>query len=232
MDFFDAVKRRRSIRKFIPGHPVPDEVIEKALDAAIWAPNSSNAQTWDFYWVREPQKKQRLVLACLNQVAARTASELVVVTVNPKKWRRSYPLLNEWVERENAPKIVRTYYKRLIPHVYRWGFLNSFGLVKWIAMFFTGLFTPIIRTQNFRGQIQEVAVKSAALASENFVLAVAAQDYDTCMMEGFDQTRVRKILGLGWQDRVVMVIAVGKANGKGTWNNPFRIPKELVIHTV
>jgi nitroreductase len=45
MEFFEAVVRRRSVRKFTP-EAVPEAVIRKAFEAAILAPNSSNTQTW------------------------------------------------------------------------------------------------------------------------------------------------------------------------------------------
>lgn len=219
------------MRKFT-GEAIDASVVEKALEAAVWAPNSSNAQTWDFYWVRDPERKKKIIHACLNQVAARTCSELVVVSGNPTKWRRASPYLMEWAKRDGAPPIVMKYYTKLVPFVYRTGFLNSLGLVKWIASQAIGLFRPIIRNQCFRGDLERVAIKSAALASENLVLAIAAQDHDTCMMEGFDEVLVRRALGLTRRDRVVMVIAIGKAAGKGSWHQPFRIPNELVIHKV
>ena len=57
MDFFETVKTRRSIRRF-ENRSVPSEVILKAFNAAILAPNSSNIQAWNFYWVRTPEKKK------------------------------------------------------------------------------------------------------------------------------------------------------------------------------
>jgi len=229
VEFFEVVERRRSTRQFTD-QPVPDSVIEKAFAAAVWAPNSSNLQTWDFFWVDAPEKKAALVRACLNQAPARKARHLIVVTANPKLWRRSRQHLNQWVEQESAPKPVRTYYGKLIPITYTWGILNCIGLLKKVAVQVTGVFRPIMRRPCFRGELEEVAIKSAALASENFVLAVTAQGYDTCMMEGFDEVRVRKLLGIHRAYRIVMVIAVGKAAAKATWGRPFRIPDSLVIH--
>ncbi|NDE15259.1 nitroreductase family protein [bacterium] len=231
MDFFDAVMRRRSIRRFTD-EAVPDAVVDKALDAAVWAPNSSNVQTWNFYWVKDPGKMVDMATACLNQSAARTARHLVAVTANPGLWQRSLPLLQEWTHKANAPRPVRVYYEKLIPVTYRWGWFNVMGLVKWIGFNLTGLFRPSPRGPNFRRDLDEVAMKSAALAAENFVLAIAAQDYDTCMMEGFDEVRVRRVLGIGCRERVVMVIAVGKAATPGTWGPPFRIPRDMVVHVV
>jgi nitroreductase len=37
-----------------------------------------------------------------------------------------------------------------------------------------------------------VAQKSAALAAQNFMISMAAVNYDTCPMEGFDSLRVKK----------------------------------------
>lgn len=231
MDFFDAVKRRRSIRRFTDEN-IPAAVIERALDAAVWAPNSSNAQTWNFYWVRDEAKRSALKVACLSQSAARTAAELIVVTANPRLIHRSQPHLVKWTKEAGAPRPVQMYYEKIIPASYRWGWFNIFGLLKWIAFSLVGIFRPVPRRPAFKSDAYEVAIKSAALATENFVLAIAAQDYDSCMMEGFDEVRVRRAVGIACAERVVMVIAVGKAASRGTWAPPFRIPNELVIHRV
>ncbi|MBK7889554.1 MAG: nitroreductase family protein [Bdellovibrionales bacterium] len=164
--------------------PVPEKVIERALEMAVLAPNSSNTQTWDFYWVRTPEKKAALVKACFSQSAARTAADLVVVVASPTQWRRSQPYLIDWVRSVRAPKSVILYYEKLIPAMYRWGFLNSIGYVKLIGLTVAGLFRPVPRGPHTRRDIQEVSIKSAALAAENFVLAITAQGYATCMMEG------------------------------------------------
>ena len=41
--------------------------------------------------------------------------------------------------------------------------------------------------------LQEIAIKSAALGAENFVLALEAQGFSSCMMEGHDESRVLKL---------------------------------------
>jgi nitroreductase len=231
VDFFEVIEKRRSIRKYT-NEAVPSDVIEKAMAAAIKAPNSSNTQTWNFYWVVSEDNKKKLVEACMSQSAARTANQLIVVTANPKLWKRSLPGLIDWVETSKAPKLVHMYYKRLIPLTYRWGFLNGLGLVRWILTSVVGFFRPINRGPYTKRDMQEVAIKSAALACENFVLAITAQGYATCMMEGFDECRVSKILKLQSTERVVMVIGVGKEAERGTWGSQFRLPLEQVLHRV
>ena len=52
MDIFEIIKTRRSIRKFTD-EPVPDETIDKVIDAGIWAPSGLNNQPWKFGVIRE-----------------------------------------------------------------------------------------------------------------------------------------------------------------------------------
>lgn len=231
MDFFETINKRRSIRRYTSTQ-VPDDVIEKALEAAIKAPNSSNVQTWNFYWVKSPKKKQELVKACLSQSAARTANQLIVVTADPALWRRSQPELVKWTEAVNAPKPVRLYYKKLIPLMYCWGIFNCFAPFKWFTVTVVGFFRPIVRGPYTKRDMQEVAIKSAALACENFVLAITAQGYSSCMMEGFDEWRVCRLLRLKWSERVVMVIGVGQEAEQGTWGTQFRMASRKVIHII
>jgi len=47
MDIIEAIRTRRSIRAFKPD-PVPKEVLEEILETCLWAPSSSNTQTWEF----------------------------------------------------------------------------------------------------------------------------------------------------------------------------------------
>ena len=47
MDIIEAIRTRRSIRGFKPD-PVPKEVLGEILETCLWAPSSSNIQTWEF----------------------------------------------------------------------------------------------------------------------------------------------------------------------------------------
>jgi nitroreductase len=116
--------------------------------------------------------------------------------------------------------------------MYRWGFLNIFAPFKWIFSNTLALFRPMMRGPFTKSAIQTVAVKSAALAAENFVLAITAQGYSTCMMEGFDEWRVARFLRLSCSSRVVMVIAIGKEDPRGIWGPSFRLPLSQVVKEV
>jgi nitroreductase len=47
MDLIEIIKSRRSIRKFRPD-AVPQELVEKVLEAGRWAPSGLNNQPWRF----------------------------------------------------------------------------------------------------------------------------------------------------------------------------------------
>ena len=60
--FWQTLFGRRSIRRYRP-EPVPREIIERLLTAAIWAPSAHNRQPWRFAVVTQPERKERLAVA-------------------------------------------------------------------------------------------------------------------------------------------------------------------------
>ena len=73
----EAIKMRRSIRKFRP-EEIPDEIIRDLLEAARLAPSGSNSQPWRFKVVKDRETKRRLAEAAFNQ---RHVAEAPVVIV-------------------------------------------------------------------------------------------------------------------------------------------------------
>jgi nitroreductase len=59
MDMFQAIKTRRSIRKFTDEH-VSDEMVNKIIEAGIWAPSGLNNQPWKFAIVRNDNMKESI----------------------------------------------------------------------------------------------------------------------------------------------------------------------------
>jgi len=55
MDLQDAIRGRRSIRAF-RNEEVPRDLLAQLIEAAIWAPSASNAQTWRFVIATEPKR--------------------------------------------------------------------------------------------------------------------------------------------------------------------------------
>ena len=71
MDVLEAIRGRRSIRRFSP-EPVSDGELRTVLEAARWAPSWANTQCWEIVVVRDPAKKKAL-------------SELLVPERNPAR---------------------------------------------------------------------------------------------------------------------------------------------------
>jgi nitroreductase len=65
MELFEAIKNRRSIRKY-KADPIDDDKINTILEAGRWAPSWANTQCWRFIVVRDPEVKAKLADTLLN----------------------------------------------------------------------------------------------------------------------------------------------------------------------
>jgi nitroreductase len=55
----EAIRRRRSVRQFTK-EPVSDDVLDRILESAVWAPSGTNNQPWKFAVIRDPVLKESL----------------------------------------------------------------------------------------------------------------------------------------------------------------------------
>lgn len=232
VDFFETVQKRRSVRIFKPV-TVPEHIIEKAMDAALMAPNTSNIQPWEFYWVKNESKKKELVVACLSQLAAKNAADLIVAVARADKWKRNSALVvSELKKQPHLPLSAVNYYTKLLPLVYTQGPFGIFGLLKAIFQWLSSFFWVVPDMVTSRSELFKVFVKSTALACENFMLAIVSQGYACCPMEGFNSRRIKKILDLNSNSEIVMVIAVGVPDPKGIYGDQIRLDRSLFFHIV
>jgi nitroreductase len=81
MDVLEAIKGRRSVRKFKP-EPVKDEDLQKILDAGRLAPSAGNCQSSELVVLKEPSIKRRLATAALEQNFIADAPVVIVVCAN------------------------------------------------------------------------------------------------------------------------------------------------------
>ena len=230
ISFDRVIRSRRSVRSY-KDEAMPQDVIDKALDWALLAPNSSNLQCWEFHQVKSRDKKALLVKACLGQSAARTASRLVVAVARTKTWPKINKLMLEEFDKQGdkVPVIAKTYYEKIVPFFYGQGFLGIKGFFKRMMFFGRGLFSATPRGPKSKADMRVWSVKTTALACENFMLGMTAQGYDTCPMEGFDEVRVKKLLNLESDAEVVMVIGCGKRAENGVYAAQLRFDKKLFL---
>jgi len=89
MDLFEAIKGRRSIRSF-KQTPIPEEIINKILEAACWAPSAGNLQSWEFILIKDEETKKKLCDAALGQCFIQEAPLTIVVCANQKRSSSRY----------------------------------------------------------------------------------------------------------------------------------------------
>lgn len=81
MDLFEAIAKRASVRAFQPVH-IPDDHLERILDAGRRAPSGNNRQPFDFIVIRDPVTLKKLAeaQACIAQ-----ASLAIAIVADPSK---------------------------------------------------------------------------------------------------------------------------------------------------
>lgn len=62
MELLEAIKGRRSIRRFKP-EPVPRALLERLIGEALWAPSAMNTQPWRFFVLTGAKKDELVAIA-------------------------------------------------------------------------------------------------------------------------------------------------------------------------
>ena len=89
MELLEAIKGRRSIRAFKP-QDVPDETVEKLIDAASYAPSAGNIQPWVFVIAKKGETKKKLARAAFNQAFVEEAPVVIVVCADENRSSTRY----------------------------------------------------------------------------------------------------------------------------------------------
>ncbi len=234
-EFQAIVERRRSNRKFESDTQVPDDVIKRSLERAILSPNSSNMQLWEFYIVKSEEKKKKFISYCLDQSAAKTAQQFIVFVTRQDLWPKRAQWNMERIKEglDGEPKNIMQkrgldYYGKLMPIAYFNDWFGIAGFLRWLLTSIVGLFRPMMRMGGKADQ-RVVLHKSCGLAAQTFMLSIAAEGFDSCPLEGFDELRVKRELSLPWHAEINMIIAVGKGSEQGIWGKRSRVPYNEVV---
>ncbi|MDO8886015.1 nitroreductase family protein [Candidatus Oleimmundimicrobium sp.] len=82
MDVYKAIYKRCSTRSFDETRDVSLELVNKILEAACQAPSAGDVQPWRFWVVRNPQLKDKLTTAAINQQFIAEAPVVIIVCSN------------------------------------------------------------------------------------------------------------------------------------------------------
>lgn len=113
MNTFDAISKRRSIRKF-KSDPVPRELITRCLEAARLAPSGTNCQPWKFLVVRDADKRRDIMDASFGQPMFGQAPVVIVLLGDTKAYRKRLRTGQELIEtgaltREDGDRAMAAY---------------------------------------------------------------------------------------------------------------------------
>jgi nitroreductase len=95
METWDAIRSRRNVRSFEP-RPIPDEDLDRILEAGRRAPSSRNSQPWDFVVVTDRGRLQALskVWRGGGHVADSAATVALILPLTDDEQRRGVRLFD------------------------------------------------------------------------------------------------------------------------------------------
>jgi nitroreductase len=208
-DFEKLVLARRSVRKFLPT-AIPEALMARLLDAARWAPSGYNLQPTHFTVVTDPELKKKLHPACLFQRQILDAPAVVVFSGDREVAVNNFDAI---LELDTAAGGVSPEYAAMLRKFVDLSFSRGPIGTGW---FFKMIGSPLMRLYKPTPEVPAVEkkvwlVKQVMLTSMNFMLAAKAAGLDTVPMEGFDPSRVGRILNIPRTHVIPVVIPVGYA---------------------
>ncbi len=236
---FDAlVKARRSMRVFDADQHFDTDAIYRSIQRALYAPNSSNMQMWEFYQITDAEKMKKISNLCMHQSAARTARAFVIIVIPKNKYkarakanfafhhaRYDNKPLNELTKREQRRL---QYYSLLMPMYYFRDWFGITGLIRKLVVTIASLWRPVV-WQVSKQDLRVICHKSAALAAQTFMLSMQAEGYNTCPMEGFDSVKLKRYLKFPRSYEINMIISCGPGTAQGIYHEQFRVSESEVI---
>ncbi|MFE9785472.1 nitroreductase family protein [Nocardia salmonicida] len=181
----EAIRTRRTVRHYRPD-PVSATDLEALLDLAIEAPTSWNLQDRAIVAITSEAGRAGLAWATGGQPQAREAPVMLVFIAEPESWREDHSDVYDQARRNGA-----------------WS-------EEFVAMFATASHefqNDLAR----RGLLREYAVKDAMIAATYVMLAATELGLATAPMNGWDEAKVKKTIGIGDRDdlAVALLMAVG-----------------------
>lgn len=179
-----AIAERRATPSF-DGAPIPDADLKKILEAGLHAPSGYNMQPWRFIVVRAEDQKKRLRTASFNQPKVEEASAVIVACGDAEGWRSGD--LEEMIRMGREGGMTENYADQARTNIP--GYLaNHPNLTAWLY-------------------------KHVMIAFTSMMLMAEVMGYDTAPMEGFEEDKVRDVLKLPQNYKVVALLALGHLRG-------------------
>ena len=188
MELFDAIKGRKSIRRF-KQTPVPDEDIRKILDAGRLAPSANNTQPWSFLVI-----KDKALLAGMAEAVRQQVDRMVPHAEDDKQAQRLSAYKSTYYTFfEKAPVVIAVFMEG-----YDVGTDKLLARMRYSA-------------EDIKRLRPSPGLQSVAAAIEHMLLATHALGYGSCWMTGplVAQEGFEKLLGYGKEKFIAALLPVG-----------------------
>ena len=90
MDFNELIRTRESIRSYDPSRPVPDDILNRILEAGRLALSAANRQPWKFLLVSSSGMLEKVKVCYGREWFHDAPHVLVVVGLKDQAWKRSF----------------------------------------------------------------------------------------------------------------------------------------------
>jgi len=90
MQLEEAIKKRKSIRKFLGDKPIDDADLRAILELGIRAPTAGNVQPWVIYVVRKKETRDLLTECAYGQAFISQAPVSLVICIDKKRALSTY----------------------------------------------------------------------------------------------------------------------------------------------
>jgi nitroreductase len=173
-----------------------------------------------------------LRVAAVGQETVERAAAVVVFCADPRAARENLqPMLDAEVVARLRPQAHAELARRLALLYFGLGPLGLLGWAKKLLVPLLRLVRPLPAMPASPAALREWAARETMLAAQTFLLAARSLGLHTCPLNGFDEGRVKRILGIPRRMGVPLLVPVGYAepgcerggvglplSGKVSWN--------------
>ena len=182
MEVLEAIRKRRSIRKF-KDTQLSEERVRRLIEAARLAPSGSNVQPWRFIIVKDKELKSKLRKASFNQEFVESAAVVIVCCGDLLSWKRTRKQV-QGVLRRGDIKLGDDAEKELMERNIRAASAEMHERIP-------------------------TTILNVAIAIEHIVLEAVELGLGSCWVRLFDEKKIKELLDLPDHLYVVALLPIG-----------------------
>jgi nitroreductase len=181
-----VIAERRSTPRFADT-PIPEADLKKIVHAGLQSPSGYNLQPWRFVVVRDAELRSRLRQASHNQPKVEQAPVVIAALGDPKGWREG-----------DLDEMIR------IGSQHGYAHPSKSGETRKLIEEYLGKHPNLPMWLN----------RQVMIALTTMMLMAEALGYDTALMEGFEDEKVKHVIGAPSDMEVVCLLAIGHCQGE------------------